>query len=481
MKFGLALLFVCIGASAQQLSTVERAKVDGVMEKVYRDTGVPSVVAGIYRGDQVIYARALGSARLPADGKAAAQQALPADATMAYPIGSISKQFTATCVLLLQERGVLKLDDPVSRWFPEFTRAQDVTLRNLLTHTSGYSDYAPQDYTIPAWTKPIDSYKLIREWATKPLDFEPGTRTEYSNTNFQMAALIVAKASGMGFHDFLWANVITPLKLQGVLDLDADQAKVQPLGYERHAAGPMRHAILEAAGWYTGDGNLAMPVATLLMWDASILHRTLLKPASYDVMETEYKLKDGSGAGFGLGVEVMLLAPGLHMVYHSGEVGGFVSENDMVLEQNIAFAALTNIEGPGAGTVTRAFGRALVQQPAAAATSAKAAPPTVVRKPRFDAKPAAQATTILAGMSSGTINRTLFTADANAYFNAETLGDFHDSLQTLGAAKIQQTSEESRGGMLYRLYRVEYASKKFDLSTYTTPQGKLEQFLLYPR
>ena len=224
LKAGAALIlafipvFFCAGA--QQLSPDERVRVDAAVETVVSSTHVPSVSVGIARGGEVVYAKAFGDAVLPEHAvpqrpggvrSMLMRGRVPADAKRAYPVGSISKQFTAACILLLQERGKLKLDDPVSRWFPEFTRAKEVTLRNLLTHTSGYSDYAPQDYTIPAWTKPIDSYTLIREWAMKPLDFDPGTKWQYSNTNFQMAALIIQKVTGQTYHEFLWANVITPL------------------------------------------------------------------------------------------------------------------------------------------------------------------------------------------------------------------------------------------------------------------------------
>src|SRR6476659_8763055 len=144
---------------------------------------------------RIVYAAAFGKARL--------NPATPAVVSMHYPIGSISKQFTAACVLLLVEDGKMQLDDPVAKWFPELTRAKDVTLRMLLSHTSGYSDYAPQDYTIPAWTKPADPLKLVHEWAQKPLDFEPGTKWQYSNTNFVLAALIVEKVSGQPYWSFL--------------------------------------------------------------------------------------------------------------------------------------------------------------------------------------------------------------------------------------------------------------------------------------
>jgi CubicO group peptidase (beta-lactamase class C family) len=475
--FALALLAVSLPTTAQQLTQDETLKIDAAVPAVLAKTGAPSVSVGVARGGSAVYAKAFGTAVL-AQG---ATPAVPANATMAYPIGSISKQFTAAAILILQEQGKLKLDDPVSKWFPEFTRANEVTVRNLLTHTSGYSDYAPQDYTIPAWTKPIDSYKLIKTWATKPLDFDPGTKWQYSNTNFQMAALILEKVSGQKYHDFLWANVITPLKLQGVLDLDTDRSQLKVRGYEKHAMGPLRPAILEAPGWYSGDASFAMPVATLMAWDESIVHRTLLKPESYDAMETEFKLNDGSGSHYGLGVFVGTTPQGKHILYHSGEVGGFVSNNVVDLDDDVAYAALTNIEGPGASEVTSALRPILLPGTISAAKSAAGQPEqaSLPKAPAFSNAPAAQTKAILSGLQSGKLDRKLFTADTNYYFNKETLGDFQTSLQPLGAIEsVTQVDEELRGGMVFRVYTAKFASGSISINTYTQSDGKIEQFLV---
>jgi len=136
-----------------------KAKIDEAVHRVLDKTGVPSALLGIVQDGPVIYTAAYGKATVQPEIKATPQ--------MHYPIGSISKQFTAACVLLLQQQGKLTVDDPISRWFPEFTDAAHITIRNLLTHTSGYSDYAPQDYTIPAWIGATEPRAVEHEWAQK--------------------------------------------------------------------------------------------------------------------------------------------------------------------------------------------------------------------------------------------------------------------------------------------------------------------------
>ncbi len=454
-----AALALCSTLSAAaQIAPDLKSRIDAAAQKVLADTGVPSAELGIVQNGRITYTTAYGNARL--------QPQLPATAAMHYPVGSISKQFTAACVLLLVEDGKMSLDDTVSRWYPELTRAHDVTVRMLLSHTSGYSDYAPQDYTIPAWTKPTDPMEVVREWAGKPLDFEPGTRWQYSNTNFVLAALIVQKASGQPFWQFLSTRVLHPLALKDVLNLDTDRDRVEPQGYARNALAPLRPAILEAPGWYFGDATLAMPVADLLTWDISIIDQTLLKPASYTALETEVKLKDGAGSHYGLAVDVRT-RDGHREIAHSGEVGGFVAQNTVYPDDKIAIAVLTNQEASSAASsIARAVAPLLL--------------PSVGSTSTTDEATATQARNLLTTLAQGKLDRSALTPDCNFYFSPETISDFQISLGPLGPiATFKPAGSALRGGMTYRGYTVTYSSgKTVSLSTYTMPDGKLEQFLV---
>lgn len=446
-------------AAPAQISPELRHSIDGAVAKVLTATGVPSAQLGIVRDGRVVYTAAYGKARL--------QPNLASTVSMQYPVGSISKQFTAACVLLLVEDGKMSLDDPVARWYPGLTRAGDITIRMLLSHTSGYSDYAPQDYTIPAWTKPVDPLTVVREWAGKPLDFEPGTKWQYSNTNFVLTALIVQKVSGMPFWQFLETRVLHPLGLREVLNLDTDRGRLETQGYMRNALGPLRPATLEAPGWYFGDATLAMPVADLLAWDISIIDQTLLKPAGYAAMETEVKLKDGSGSHYGLAVDVRT-RDGHREISHSGEVGGFVAQNTIYPDDKIAIAVLTNQEASSAASaIAHAIEPLLLGEADAALDAA-------------DLAAQAQVRAMLIDLAKGRLDRSALTPDCSSYFSSEAIGDFASSLSPLGdLTDFRQTQKTLRGGMTARGYMVKYAAgKPLFLSTYTMPDGKLEQFLV---
>ena len=454
------LLVVANLATAQVTRSADLgARVDVAVREAMARTAVPSASVGIVQAGRIVFTRAFGKARL--EGPVAA------NVNMRYAVGSISKQFTAACILLLHEEGKLSLDDSVGKYLPELTRAGDVTLRRLLSHTSGYRDYAPQDYTIPAWTTPRTALEIVHQWATEPLDFDPGTRYEYSNTNFKIAGLIVERVSGEPFWSFLSRRVLGPLGMTHTIDLDADRQALEPVGYRRNALGPLRPAIVEAPGWNFADGELAMPVADLLAWDISLMNQSLLAPASYTAMETEARLTNGDSAHYGLGVSLSTL-DGHRAVSHDGEVGGFVASNAVYPDDKIAVAVLTNQEaGPAADTITRALSILLL---GASRTTDEAARAEV------------QAKAVLGDLQLGRINRTLFTADGNFYFDQVALDDYRTSLGPLGPVRsVRQISTYLRGGLTFRSFDVTFTNgPKLRLTAFTTADGKFEQFLVGP-
>src|SRR6201987_1206896 len=137
----LALIFFCAEAGAQtRLPAETQQKIDKVASDALAKTGVPSASVAVVRDGQIAYLHAYGNARIDPE--------TPAKPEMRYSIGSISKQFTAAAILLLQEQGKLSLDDAVGKYVPDLTRGNDVTIRQILSHTSGYQDYWPEDYVM---------------------------------------------------------------------------------------------------------------------------------------------------------------------------------------------------------------------------------------------------------------------------------------------------------------------------------------------
>jgi len=160
--FAGALLIASVGPIQAQMAPVDSAlarQVDAIANQVLQSTGVPSASVAVVKNGRVAYANAYGAAKL--DPRA------PATPDLRYAIGSISKQFTAVAILLLQQEGKLRLDDPVSRFIPGLTRGNEVTVRQLLSHTSGYQDFWPQDYVMPGMLQATTPQAIADAWAKR--------------------------------------------------------------------------------------------------------------------------------------------------------------------------------------------------------------------------------------------------------------------------------------------------------------------------
>jgi len=182
-SFRAFVLIVFAGRLAAQLPQATTAKIDAAAEQALADSGAPSVSIAVVVNGRIAYLKAYGKARL--------NPATVATPEMRYSIGSVSKQFMACAILMLVEEGKLSLDDKVGRYLPNLTRANEITIRQLLSHTSGYQDYYPLDYVAPFMQKPVTADDILKTWAGKPLDFDPGTRWQYSNTNYVAAGRIL--------------------------------------------------------------------------------------------------------------------------------------------------------------------------------------------------------------------------------------------------------------------------------------------------
>lgn len=437
----------------------EREKIDREAAAVLASTGAPSASIAVVREGRIVYEQAYGDGRI--DPKA---KAVP---SMRYAIGSVSKQFTAAAILLLEEDGKLTLDDKVGKWFPKLTRAEDITLRQLLSMTSGYRDYWPQDYVWPDMRRPATAEAIMADWAARPLDFEPGTKWQYSNTNYVIAAAVVEKVSGKPFLPFLRERIFEPLEMKSVVDFDASPLSDSDAGgYLRNALGPLRPAPKEGSGWLFGAGQLAMTAHDLALWDIAMIERTALKATSYKTKLTDTILEAGTATGYGLGVRVA--APGgRRRISHGGAVSGYTTMNLVYPDDRAAIVAFANIY-PGAsgapGQIADKIARILfpdgADEDAAALKTAKK---------------------LYEGLTRGEIDRSVLSKSADDYFTAETLADYAQSLAPLGEPKeFLQTGKSLRGGMTIRSYRIKPKGKDvtLELTTMIWPDGRIDQYVI---
>lgn len=437
-------------ASPVHATPVDPAKVDAAVKSAMEAAGTPSAQVAVVQDGKIVLSKAYGDAQIA--------PAVPATTKTRYEIASVSKEFTAAAALLLVEDGKLSLDDHVSKWFPDLTGADQITVRQLLSHTAGVSDFWPQDYVMLVVTKPTTPQAVMNDWAKKPLDFKPGDDWQYSNTGYIVAGQIIEKVSGRPLFDFINDRILKPVGITDAVDISAGNLKLpDAMGNERRALAPNRPTPPDGKGWFYGSAFLGMTAEDVAKWDLSFLKKSLLKPDSYVTETTTIKLNNGKDTGYAMGLFVS--KPGGHTeIEHSGEGAGYISENRIYPDDGLAIVVLTNtMSGGAADEIADRIAYMAIPQTGEDAH---------IRQ-------------VFEGLQAGKIDRTDFTENCNGYMTEATVGDFKSTLGPLGEpGTFTLTRTADRGGMQYRGYRIRAGRKTLSLSVYVTKDDKIEQFLV---
>ncbi len=460
MLAALAALALPASARAAPLSPAESAAIDKAVTGVLADTGVPSAEVAVVRDGRIVLNKAWGKA---------SESIAVSRPDLRYQIASNSKQFLAALILLLRDEGKLSLDDKVSRWLPEVTGAKKITLRQLLNHTSGLQDFWPQDYSFAAMEKPVRPQDIVNRWGKKPLDYEPGTRWQYSNTGYVVAGMIAEKAGGKPLWAQFEAKIFRPLGIHP-LPIDETNGPSFPQGYHRFALGPVRAATPAAKGWLWAAGELSMTASDLAKWDIARMQRKLLPARDWDEQERPVVLRDGTTNGYGLGI-YNTTANGRRKLDHGGESVGFLSQNTLWPDAGVAVVVLTNADFAGAQSDITDKVSAILLPKSAQANTGEASRLDDVR-------------TQIAALTAGMLDPAAYTENARYYFSAETLGDYHEMLSKFGAptAIEAKRTPRLRGGFVNRVFDLKFGERKMTLITYAEPgeHGRWEQFMLSP-
>jgi CubicO group peptidase (beta-lactamase class C family) len=342
-----------------------KAAVDRFAAEVLRDKSTAGLAVGIAEKGQIRLAAGYGVADL--------ESGTPVTERTVFRIGSVTKEFTAAAVLLLAERGKLSIDDPIQKYFPGFPRGGEVTIRHLLTHTSGIHNYTAIADFMPVASRQDRSTAEMVSYiaAAKPLyDFEPGTGWNYSNSGYLMLGAIIEKVSGLRFDEFLQANILDPL---GLKDTKVDDlAQVVPdraEGYEKSKDAPsgFANAGFISMSAAAAAGAMRSTVSDLLKWHEALLGGKLLKPQSVAMMTAPGRLKDGRVSSLGRSAARPEQAPpseygfgistsqrsGRRSVGHGGAIHGFNAWLNSFPDDGVTIVLLTNTSGGSNATAPK--------------------------------------------------------------------------------------------------------------------------------
>jgi CubicO group peptidase (beta-lactamase class C family) len=355
------LALVSIGASTvvAQPGGALVQRLDSIAGAGVRENRAVGIVAAVVKGNDTLLLKAYGKAVVESDS--------PATVDTVFQIGSDTKQFTAAAILQLRDQGKLTLDDDITKWLPDFeTRGNKVTLRHLLAHTSGIAELgmmqelrAIQLMRNPTATRD-DVYKVINRY---PFMFPTGTMEIYSNTNFWLLGLVIEKASGMTYEDYIEKRIFEPLGMTRSMYCNSSETVPRrAYGYGMRPGFPGRVPDIVHTGTYAA-GAICSTAEDLITWLKALHGGRVLTPRSYAEMTRPATLNDGTRLRYSMGLVVGEDSRGLRYIGHGGGGFGFSSVTRWYPDAQLAVVVLTNSEPDTIAAVTDDLAAAVLPAP----------------------------------------------------------------------------------------------------------------------
>ena len=336
-----ALIAIVVAApnAVAQSAPIDLAKLDSIAGAGVKQNRTIGLVAAVVKGNDTILFKAYGKADLEWD--------VPMHVDAMFEVGSIAKQFAAVAILQLRDAGKLSLDDDITKWLPVNVDAggAKLPLRRLLSHTSGVNHWQEDDAAIGhiTWNPGAPRDSLYRHIKLAPLQFPTGEAQAYNNSAFWLLGLVVEKASGMKYEDYLQQKIFQPLGMTRSMycDHNANIPK-RAHGYHMPPGVPLRRAIVLPYSLVFAPGALCSTAADLVTWLKALHGGKVLTPASYTEMITPTKLNDGSTIRYGMGIKVGENYRGLKIIGHGGTAPGFRADAMWYPDAKMAVVVLMN-------------------------------------------------------------------------------------------------------------------------------------------
>jgi CubicO group peptidase (beta-lactamase class C family) len=321
---------------APQAPQLLAERIDAVIAPYYR-SDAPGATIIVVKDGKTMFRKAYGMADI------ARKQALTPDT--ALRIGSITKQFTSTAILMLAEEGKLSLGDDIAKYLPGYpAHGKTITIEHLLTHTSGIPSYTSKPGYMLEMARDVTVGAMIDSFKNDPLEFEPGAHYKYNNSGYFLLGAIIEKVSGQSYADFLQQRIFTPLGMTHTAYEGMEKtAFPHAVGYTPNPDGFLPSPRLSMTQPYAA-GALVSSVDDLARWDAAVSSGKLLKSASWQRAFTSYKLTSGKATNYGYGWEIASLR-GTPEIGHGGAITGFRAFALRLPADKVYVAVLSNADG----------------------------------------------------------------------------------------------------------------------------------------
>lgn len=334
------LILICLLSSA----SAQTDKVDDYVKAQMDLQKIPGLSIAVVRNGEIVKAKGYGLANVELN--------VAAKPETVYQSGSMGKQFTATAVMMLVEEGKIALDDKISKYFPDSAESwpdgwNAITVRNLLTHTAGTTDY-PKDFD---FRRDYTEAELLKKAQAIPLAFAPGEKWSYSNIGYVTLGILIGKVSGRFYGEFLQERIFKPLGMTSTRIInEADIVPNRAAGY-RMVKGELKNQEWVSPSMNTtADGSLYLTVLDVAKWDAALYTQRLLKRSSLDQMWTPVKLNNGNTRPYGFGWAFGDVG-GHKVIEHGGAWQGFTSHIARYADEKLTIIVLTNRAGANPGNI----------------------------------------------------------------------------------------------------------------------------------
>jgi CubicO group peptidase (beta-lactamase class C family) len=469
----LAAVLLCgvsVSANGPGPTSDEDVKVDAFVNTEMKEQHIPGLALGVYRDGKILRARGYGMANVEWD--------VPVQPDTIFQSGSMGKQFTATAVMMLVEEGKVGVDDSIQKYFPDAPASwKDIKVRNLLTHTSGLGEYESEERTKPAGPfylrLDFTEEELYKKIAALPLDFQPGERWSYRNTNYVLLGILIHRVTGKFYGDFLQERIFQPLGMSSTRIIsDVDIVRHRAAGY-RLVNGQLKNQEWVSPTFNsTADGALYFTILDLEKWDAALYTEKLLKKSSFEQMWTPVTLLSGkhSPYGFAWGIDKM---NNHRLLEHAGAWQGFTTIISRYVDDGLTVVVLTNLDSGHSDPRKIAHGVAGIYVSALKPEELKPIPD---KEPQVTAL--ARAT--LADLTAGHPNAESFAPDERPNWTPQRikgLSEFVKSLGTLKSMDLVERKEED-GSRVYT-YRAEFAERSMLISLFLDKDGKISGWRIF--
>jgi CubicO group peptidase (beta-lactamase class C family) len=349
MKVRVLTMLVCIAATmAWQVSAKQKAddavsaRVDEYVAAQMHEQKIPGLAFAVVRDGKVIEARGFGLANVELN--------VPVKAETIFQTGSVGKQFASMAVMMLVEEGKVALDDKITKYFDGAPASwNSITVRNLLSHTSGIPEYDTdalrnQDEPFINLRRDYTEQELLRKFESLPLDFAPGEKWSYSNTGYVLLGILIRKVTGEFYGDFLHDRIFKPLGMDSTRIIsEADIIPNRSSGY-RLEKGQLKNQEWVAPSLNTtADGALYTNVLDMARWDAALYTEKLVRKSTLDQIWTPIRLNNGKSYPYGFGWDVTQVN-GHRLIQHGGAWQGFTTQISRYVDDRLTVVVLTNLD-----------------------------------------------------------------------------------------------------------------------------------------